>query len=148
CAHLGGFEPLIRDDRILWVALFAFSTVRSRGLGERGQRTATRAHGRGSRGRGRIGDRKVAVWVLGEFSTSAALLRAAAHLQSRRSERVETYSPYPLTGASEALRLKKSRVPVLGLMGGLGGAAFGYLVQFLTNAVDWPLNVGGRPPHS
>jgi hypothetical protein len=90
----------------------------------------------------------VAVWVLGEFSTSGALLRAAEHLQSRRSETVETYSPYPLSGASEALRLKKSRVPVLALMGGLGGAAFGYLVQFLTNAVDWPLNVGGRPPHS
>jgi hypothetical protein len=34
------------------------------------------------------------------------------------------------------------------LVGGLAGASFGYLVQFLTNAVDWPINIGGRPPHS
>jgi len=90
----------------------------------------------------------VAVWVLGEFSTSGALLKAARDLRARRSERIETYSPYPLHGASEALRLKRSKVPLLALVGGLGGATFAYLVQFLTNAVDWPINVGGRPPHS
>ena len=90
----------------------------------------------------------MAVWVLGEFSTSGALLKAARELRARRSEPMETYSPYPLDGASEALRLKSSKVPYLALVGGLGGAAFGYLVQFLTNAVDWPINVGGRPPHS
>jgi len=90
----------------------------------------------------------MALWVLGEFSTSGALLKAARDLRSRHSEPIETYSPFPLDGASEALRLKRSKVPLLGLVGGLGGAAFGYLVQFLTNAVDWPINVGGRPPHS
>lgn len=90
----------------------------------------------------------MAVWVLGEFSDSGTLLKAAEYFRARRSERIETYSPYPLSGSSEALHLKKSKVPVLALIGGLGGAAFGYLVQFLANAVDWPLNVGGRPPHS
>lgn len=90
----------------------------------------------------------MAVWILGEFSTSEALLKAAEHLRSRRSETIETYSPYPISGSSAALRLKKSKVPILALVGGLGGASFGYLVQLLTNAVDWPINVGGRPPHS
>jgi hypothetical protein len=90
----------------------------------------------------------VANWVLGEFPTSEALLKAAERLRTHRPETIETYSPYPIQGSSEALGLKKSKVPVLALVGGLAGGSFGYLVQFLTNAVDWPINIGGRPPHS
>ena len=34
------------------------------------------------------------------------------------------------------------------LSGGLIGGATGYLMQYWMNAVDYPLNIGGKPPHS
>jgi hypothetical protein len=34
------------------------------------------------------------------------------------------------------------------LIAGVTGAASGYLLQWYTVGLDWPLNVGNRPPHS
>lgn len=90
----------------------------------------------------------MAEWILGEFQTPSALLKAVAQLRSEGHQALDTYSPFPLHGSSESLGLPKSRIPMIALMGGLIGATAGYLVQWLTNGVDWPLNVGGRPPHS
>src|SRR5215831_7697758 len=87
-------------------------------------------------------------WVLGQFSDEHKLLEAARELSQESQGRVETYSPFPLDGASQAVGLRRSRLPQLALVFGLGGAAAAYLIQWFANAVDWPLNVGGRPPHS
>ncbi len=87
-------------------------------------------------------------WVLGEFADEHGLLEAARELGRETRGRVETYSPFPLHGASEAVGLKRSKLPELALAFGLGGAAAAYLVQWYANAAAWPLNVGGRPPHS
>ena len=87
-------------------------------------------------------------WVLGEFADEHRLLEAAGKLRREIQDRVETHSPFPLHGASEAVGLRRSRLPYLALAFGLSGAAGAYLIQWFTSAVNWPLNVGGRPPHS
>jgi hypothetical protein len=87
-------------------------------------------------------------WILGEFANEKTLLDAARKLREAGEARVETYSPYPLHGASEAVGLRASKIPLLALLGGLSGAAGAYLIQWFTNGVNWPINVGGRPPHS
>jgi len=87
-------------------------------------------------------------WVLCQFSDEHKLLEAARELSQESQGRVETYSPFPLDGASQAVGLRRSRLPQLALVFGLGGAAAAYLIQWFANAVNWPLNVGGRPPHS
>jgi hypothetical protein len=84
--------------------------------------------------------------VLGEFEREHALLDAARALRARA--KVDIHSPYPLHGTDEALGLKRSTVPLVALVGGVTGAATGYFIQWYMNALDWPLNVGGRPPHS
>lgn len=86
--------------------------------------------------------------VLGEFGAEAALLEAARTLRARGGAALDLHSPYPLHGAEEALGLRPSTVPRVALVAGLLGAAAGYLLQWYTVAFDWPLNVGGRPPHS
>lgn len=90
----------------------------------------------------------MADWILGEFGTPSALLKAVAQLRQEGHKRLDTYSPYPLHGSSEALGLPKSKIPLIALFAGLSGASVGYAIQWFTNAVNWPLNVGGRPPHS
>lgn len=90
----------------------------------------------------------MADWILGEFGNEEELLKAARDLRQKGHLDVETYSPYPLPGASEAVGLKASKLPLFALVAGLSGATVAYLIQFYTNAVSWPINVGGRPPHS
>ena len=88
-------------------------------------------------------------WVLGEYADEATLLAAARGLRARRAgARVDLHSPYPLHGSDEALGLRRSTVPLVALAAGVTGALSGYLLQWWTVGVDWPLNVGNRPPHS
>jgi len=84
-------------------------------------------------------------WIFGEFGSSSAMLDAARRLRQRGITQLDAYSPYPITGAEEALGLRKSRVPWIALTGGLTGVTTAYLLQWFTNAVDYPINVGGRP---
>jgi hypothetical protein len=86
--------------------------------------------------------------VLGEFEREQALYDATRALRARGDASLDIHSPYPLHGADEALGLKRSTVPLVALIGGLTGAITGYLLQWYTVGFDWPLNVGGRPPHS
>ncbi len=87
-------------------------------------------------------------WVLGEFATPERLLEAARALRERGFQRLDAHTPFPVEGVDEVLELKPSRLPALVLVAGLGGAAGAYVLQWFTQAVDWPLNVGGRPLHS
>ncbi len=88
-------------------------------------------------------------WVLGEFAGETALLEAARTLrEGRAAAKLDLHSPYPLHGAEEALGLRRSTVPLVALAAGVAGALGGYVLQWWTVGVDWPLNVGNRPPHS
>ncbi len=87
-------------------------------------------------------------FVLAEFEREPALLDAARALRARGNRSVDLHSPYPLHGADEALGLRRSTVPLVALVAGVAGAASGYLLQWWTVGIAWPLNVGNRPPHS
>jgi len=41
-----------------------------------------------------------------------------------------------------------TEVPLVVLIGGIIGGLTGYLMQYWMSAVDYPLNIGGKPPHS
>jgi hypothetical protein len=87
-------------------------------------------------------------YVVAEFAAEAPLLAAARALRAEGQADLDLHSPVPLHGADEALGLKTSIVPRIALVAGLIGAASGYLMQWFMVGVDWPINVGGRPPHS
>jgi hypothetical protein len=86
--------------------------------------------------------------VVAEFAAEAPLLAAARALRAEGHEQLDLHSPVPLHGADEALGLKRSVVPRIALTAGLIGASSGYLMQWWMVGVDFPINVGGRPPHS
>ncbi len=87
-------------------------------------------------------------FILGEFSDSEQMVTALRTLREAGETGLDAYSPYPLHGTSEAIGLPKSRVTKFALGGGLLGACTGYAMQWWMNAVDYPINVGGRPLHS
>jgi Protein of unknown function (DUF3341) len=88
------------------------------------------------------------LFTVAEFTTAEALLNAVRAVREHGHQDVDTYSPYPLHHGSEALGLRRSRVPLIALVGALAGASLGYGFMYYMNAVDFPINIGNRPPHS
>lgn len=84
-------------------------------------------------------------WVMAEFATPDALVDATRQMREKGFQGMDTYSPYPLHGGSEALGLPPSRVPFIALCGGLTGVVTALAMQTWMNSVDYPINVGGRP---
>jgi len=87
-------------------------------------------------------------YVVAEFGAEAALLAAARALRGQGHPDLDLHSPVPLHGADEALGLRRSIVPRIALVAGVLGACTGYFIQWYMVAFDFPINVGGRPPHS
>lgn len=86
--------------------------------------------------------------VLAEFPSRRSLDEACSTLRRIGFEDLDSHSPYPLHGSSEALGLPPSPMPALAAVGGFGGAAAGYLMQWACNAWDFPIIVGDRPAHA
>lgn len=87
-------------------------------------------------------------WVLGQFDSAERLLEVVRHLRQEGFGELEAYTPMPVEGLAEELKLGRSFLPVFTFLGGLGAAAFVYWVQWYTNAYDLPVNVGNRPPYA
>lgn len=87
--------------------------------------------------------------VMAEFATPEALVDAVKRLRARGLVRLDAFTPYPLPEVEAALEAPRPRViPALVLAASLVGGAAGYCVQWWTSAVDYPLDVGGRPLNS
>jgi hypothetical protein len=83
--------------------------------------------------------------ILALYDNPDTLLQAAARVRAHGFPDADAFTPYPVHGLSEALGIKKSWVPYVTLVMGLSGAALGLLFQIWTSAIDWPMNVGGKP---
>jgi hypothetical protein len=86
--------------------------------------------------------------VMAEFDSSADLLDAAQRAYEEGYRRMDAYTPFPVHGLPEALGFHGTRLPLLVLLGGIAGCIGGYYLQYWIAAIDYPLNVGGRPLNS
>src|SRR5713226_1371824 len=86
--------------------------------------------------------------VVGEFETPGQIIQAAAKVREAGYRDVEAYTPFPVEGLSEVLRLKRSLVPLITLTGGLIGGLGGFGFQYWVAAITYPMNIGGRPLNS
>jgi hypothetical protein len=86
--------------------------------------------------------------LLAEFRTADDLLRATRAVYGDGYRAIDAYSPLPVHGLAEALGFTRTRLPVVVLAGGLTGATLGFLMQVWMSAVDYPIDIGGRPPVS
>ncbi|MGH7581925.1 MAG: quinol:electron acceptor oxidoreductase subunit ActD [Gemmatimonadales bacterium] len=84
--------------------------------------------------------------MVAEFATATALLAAEAALRDSGWNVVTTYSPFQLDPIDpKAPPRAASRLPLIGLLGGLAGGVGAWLIEWWTNARSYPINVGGRP---
>jgi len=85
---------------------------------------------------------------IGFFPDEKSLLEAAREAKNLRFEIEDVYTPYPVHGLDEIMGLRPSRLAVVGFIAGVVGLIFALTLQIWTSAVDWPLNVGGKPFNS
>lgn len=86
--------------------------------------------------------------MIAEFDDPAALLSAAKRARDAGYTKMDAYTPFPIDGLDEAVGFRKTRLPILVFLGGLGGAAAGFGMQWFSAVVHYPINIGGRPMNS
>ena len=86
--------------------------------------------------------------LMAEFDNPNDLLAATTRARVEGYRQMDAYTPFPVEGLAEALGFQHTRVPLIVLIGGLVGCATGYLMQYYLAAIDYPLNIGGRPLNS
>ena len=86
--------------------------------------------------------------LMAQFDNPTDLVAAARRTYEEGYRRINGYSPFPIEELSEAIGFHKTRLPLIVLIGGIIGCLGGYLLQYYVAAIDYPINVGGRPFHS
>jgi hypothetical protein len=86
--------------------------------------------------------------LIAEFDSAEALLAAAHRVREAGFTRTDAYSPFPIHGLAEAIGFREHLVPKLVLAGGITGAIAGYALEYWTQVIAYPMNIGGRPYHA
>ena len=73
---------------------------------------------------------------------------AAERAYEEGYRRMDAYTPFPVHGLAEAIGFHRTRLPMLVLCGGIVGCVGGYFLQYWIAAIEYPLNIGGRPLNS
>jgi hypothetical protein len=83
--------------------------------------------------------------VMAEFDSSQSLVEATRKTMAQGFSRVEAYSPVPIEELNDLIHKKRTVLPKLVLCGGLTGMATGFVLQYWASAIEYPMNIGGRP---
>ncbi len=83
--------------------------------------------------------------IVGSFTKTPEVYHAAEKVRDAGFKYWDVYTPFPVHGLDAAMGLKRSKVPVLTLSGGITGFITGILITWYMNGFDYPLIVGGKP---
>jgi hypothetical protein len=88
------------------------------------------------------------VGTIAEFAEAEALTRAVLAARGAGWKHFEAYAPHPVPEAAEVIGAKAAPVGWIAAGVGLAAAAAAYGFTLYVSVIDYPLNVGGRPPHA
>ncbi|MCB2153689.1 DUF3341 domain-containing protein [bacterium] len=83
--------------------------------------------------------------IVGFFDDPDSLMEAAAECSGNGWRNLDAYTPYPVHGLEEVMGIRRSWIPKVALGALFTGATLGFLLQYWTHSIDWPINVGGKP---
>ena len=83
--------------------------------------------------------------VMAEFDSAQTLLDAARRVMAEGFAKVEAYSPVPVEELNDVIHRTRTILPKLSLAGGIAGMLTGFALQYWASAIEYPMNVGGRP---
>lgn len=83
-------------------------------------------------------------WIA-EFSDEHALLVAARKVRDSGYTKTDAFTPFPVHGIDEALGIKPTILPFIVLCCGFCGTMTALVMQYWTNAIDYPYIISGKP---
>ncbi len=83
-------------------------------------------------------------WIA-EYSDEHALLKAARKVRDSGYTKTDAFTPFPVHGIDEALGIKPTVLPFIVLCAGFTGLGTAALMQYWTNAIDYPYIISGKP---
>lgn len=83
--------------------------------------------------------------LLAEFATASSLLAAAERIREAGFTRWDVHSPFPVHGMDKAMGIRKTRLPWFAFACGVTGVGSALLLQWWTNAYDYPYLISGKP---
>jgi hypothetical protein len=86
--------------------------------------------------------------IMAEFDSATTLVEAARKTHDAGYRKIDAYSPFPVEELAEAIGFHTNRVALVTLIGAIVGGLSGYFMQYWMNGVNYPVMVGGKPPHS
>jgi hypothetical protein len=86
--------------------------------------------------------------LLAEFDNPDELVHAVRRARAAGYRKMDAYTPFPVHHLAEELGFHRSGLALIVLIGGVVGCAAGFVMQYWISAVDYPLNIGGRPLNS
>jgi ActD protein len=86
--------------------------------------------------------------LMAEFDDVNDLVDAVKATRDAGYRQFDAFTPFPVHAVIEAMHEGRNRLPLVVLIGGIVGMVSGYTLAWWTSAVDYPLNVGGRPLNS
>jgi hypothetical protein len=72
-------------------------------------------------------------------------VEAARKVREAGFKKFDAVTPFPVHGMEEAIGIKRSMIPYVTFVAGVAGLLSGLALQYWTSAIDWPINVGGKP---
>lgn len=79
------------------------------------------------------------------FEREEDLLAAVAEVRRLGCTIKDAYVPYPVHGLDEAMGIRPSRMGWVCLLFGAPALAAAFFFQAWVAAIDWPINIGGKP---
>jgi hypothetical protein len=73
------------------------------------------------------------------------VVEAARRVHGLGFTKFDAISPYPIHGMEEACGIKRSPIPYVTFGAGLVGLLSALALTWWTSAVNWPVNIGGKP---
>jgi len=86
--------------------------------------------------------------MIGEFESPEQLLAAARKAREAGFKHIDAYTPFPIEGLAHAIGFRWTAVPLITLIGGVGGGLTGFGLQYWCSAISYPINIAGRPLNS
>lgn len=83
--------------------------------------------------------------IAGIWLEEHSVVNAALKTRESGFKKFDAISPYPIHGMEEACDIKRSWIPYVTFVAALTGLTCAFLLEWWTSAVDWPINVGGKP---
>lgn len=83
--------------------------------------------------------------IAGIWLDESGILNAARKTREAGFQKFEAISAYPVHGMEEACGIKRSWLPYVTFVAGIVGMTGGLALTWWTSAVDWAINVGGKP---